>query len=349
MTDLVQLTYFDETTQTEKDCYPVVAAQATRNIGEIVASTIPLTDAGLHLLDGALIQGRGIYSAFYDYMVTLWRDGYTQLFWGESDWQSYVTNHGVCGKFVLDEANRTVRLPKVTGIIEGTTDVNALGDLVQAGLPNITGYVNKVRTKDTDLPSGGAFQSDLLNSNLQNYWEGARNTNAANISFDASRSSSIYGNSSTVQPQTIKVLYYIVIANSTKTDIQVDIDNIATDVNGKADTDLTNCTNVANIKMAHNAMPSNTYVALTFSHGASYTAPADGYFSIIGYGGGAGTIMALISPNIAVGSTTINNTSAAQAYIYLPVKKGTVVNAYQYNGTVSALRFYYAVGSESEV
>ena len=31
-----------------------------RNIGEIVASPLPLTDAGLHLLDGSLIQGGGI-------------------------------------------------------------------------------------------------------------------------------------------------------------------------------------------------------------------------------------------------------------------------------------------------
>ena len=60
------------------------------------------------------------------------------------------------------------------------------------------------------------------------------------ISFDASSSNSIYGNSNTVQPQSVKVLYYVVIATSTKTQIQVDLDNIATDLNGKADVDLTN-------------------------------------------------------------------------------------------------------------
>jgi hypothetical protein len=37
-----------------------------------------------------------------------------------------------------------------------------------------------------------------------------------------------------------KVLYYIVVATSTKTDIEVDIDEIATDLNGKADVDLSN-------------------------------------------------------------------------------------------------------------
>ena len=59
--------------------------------------------------------------------------------------------------------------------------------------------------------------------------------------YELSRScsSSIYGNSSTVQPQSIKVFYYIVIATKTKTDIEVDIDEIATDLNNKAnDTDV---------------------------------------------------------------------------------------------------------------
>jgi hypothetical protein len=40
----------------------------SRNIGQIIPSAIPLTDAGLHLLDGSLILGNGIYSDFVDYM-----------------------------------------------------------------------------------------------------------------------------------------------------------------------------------------------------------------------------------------------------------------------------------------
>ena len=38
-----------------------------RNVGEIITSTLPLTDAGLHLLDGTLLQ-YGIYKEFIDYM-----------------------------------------------------------------------------------------------------------------------------------------------------------------------------------------------------------------------------------------------------------------------------------------
>ena len=202
------------------------------NIGQIIPSAIPLTDAGLHLLDGSLILGNGIYSDFVDYIAGIY-DPTANYFCTEVEWQTAVTTYGVCGKFVYDSVNNTVRLPKITGFIEGTTDVSALGDLVEAGLPNITGVVGMV----VGNGQTGAFSSSAL---------GTRPTGETstyyNVNFDASRSSSIYGNSSTVQPQTIKAFYYIVIATSTKTDIQVDIDEIATDLNGKADVDLSNCT-----------------------------------------------------------------------------------------------------------
>ena len=45
---------------------------SSRNIGEIVTSTIPLTDSGLHLLDGSLIQGNGAYADFVDYISDLY-------------------------------------------------------------------------------------------------------------------------------------------------------------------------------------------------------------------------------------------------------------------------------------
>ena len=208
----------------------------SRNIGEIVASTIPLTDAGLHLLDGALIDGYGIYSAFVEYIASIY-DASASYFCTEAQWQTSVNTYGVCGKFVYDSVNNTVRLPKVTGILEGTTDVTALGDLVEAGLPNITGEVAfKGQAGGNQYQASGAFSyieygNAGSDQGKNAYWR---------ADFNASRSSSIYGNSSTVQPQTIKCHYYIVIATSTKTDIQVDIDEIATDLNSKADVDLSN-------------------------------------------------------------------------------------------------------------
>lgn len=213
----------------------------SRNIGEIVSSTIPLTDAGLHLLDGALLQ-YGSYQAFIDYIADLYDSGdYDDIFETEANWQTSVTTYGVCGKFVYEPSSNTVRLPKITGFVEGTTDVTALGDLVEAGLPNITawmkGYLN------TTLDASGAFQFYNSGYGHDGSWRQSLQSGGGDysgVTLNASRSSSIYGNSTTVQPQTIKVLYYIVVATSTKTDIQVDIDEVVTDLNGKADTDLSN-------------------------------------------------------------------------------------------------------------
>jgi hypothetical protein len=223
------------------DAFAASGGGSSRNIGEIVSSTVPLVDAGLHLLDGALIQGSGIYSAFVTYIIGL-KTTYPDLFTTEALWQETNTNYGVCGKFVHDTTNNTIRLPKITGIIEGTTDLTALGDLIEAGLPNITGSVtpgNGASKEDGTYSSTGALYT-TSGTAIGNQASGG--SNGAIWHLDASRSSSIYGNSTTVQPQTVKVLYYIVIANSTKTDIQVDIDEIATDLNGKVDkSDLQEC------------------------------------------------------------------------------------------------------------
>ena len=217
---------------------------SARQIGEIITSTLPLSSAGLHLLDGALIDGSGIYADFVTYIGNLYQNDPTAAYFtDETSWQASVTTYGVCGKFVYDSVNNTVRLPKLTGIIEGTTDLTALGDLVEAGLPNITGMArttvsgDSISAQRTGALSNTARTNDNLQTNYGNYWTGFQS-----ISLDASLSNPIYGNSATVQPQTIKCLVYIVIATVTKTEIQVDIDNIVTDLNGKADTDLLNLT-----------------------------------------------------------------------------------------------------------
>ena len=118
------------------------------------------------------------------------------LFFTEEQWKDCVAKYGSCGKFVYSDDG--VRLPKVSDIVQGTTDASELGDMIEAGLPNITGTFTA---------------SDI-----------------------------VYGRSGTVQPQTIKALLYIVVATAIKTPVEVDIDEIATDLNGKADKDFSNAT-----------------------------------------------------------------------------------------------------------
>lgn len=291
-----------------------------------------------------------------------WWSGKTEKragFLTEEEWQQTVTTYGSCGKFVYDSVNNTVRLPKVSDILQGTTDLTAIGDLVEAGLPNITGESQLTVTGDAAIGATGAGAirtgHHATNIGVQEVSKSGRQLGGP-WNFDASRSNSIYGNSSTVQPQTIKVLYYIVIANSTKTDIQVDIDQIATDLNGKADVDGTNIvsnfstslvnnmSDTANIYMSGMSMPSDTAVTLSVgASGTQYTAPANGWFGFSCTVSNSGFI-GLYSQNLGISSQHTGGND-----VYMPVKKNKNVQI-SYGGNVSrfSLRFVYAQGSESE-
>lgn len=213
---------------------------SSRNIGEIVSSTIPLTDVGLHLLDGALIQGSGSYADFVDYIAGL-VSTYPDLFTTESAWQTAVTTYGVCGKFVYDSVNNTVRLPKYNfKIYTGGGTASVVGNGTALGLTNGNkeGYLSSWRPGSSVSGTLALSNSSTLGNNSGNYATGS--TSAFGISLDPEKSGLVAQLSDITT--SLDGYYYIVIATSTKTDIEVDIDEIATDLNGKADIDLSNCT-----------------------------------------------------------------------------------------------------------
>lgn len=313
---------------------------AGKSIGEIVASAIPLSDSGLHLLDGTLLSGSGIYKEFVDYIASIYSSALS-YFTSEADWQSSVSRYGSCGKFVYDSVNNTVRLPKISNILQGTTNPNALGNLTEAGLPNITGRFQGAGENAGDAV--GAFYR------IGAGWQVSNSGDRDNIyGFDASRSSSIYGKSTTVQPETIKVFYYIVLTNDPKTAIQVDIDNIATDLNGKADVDFTNVNDSGSSLCANWAMPSSTSVNLTLGPSQStYTAPANGWFVFSKPATQVNQYVYARTSDALCAEAQVNYVSGLGIFS-LPVRKGsTIYIDYSLAGT-GEFKFVYAQGSESE-
>lgn len=95
--------------------------------------------------------------------------------------------------------------------IEGTTSLSEVGSYVEAGLPNILGTVSGIKFQKAD-PSTGAFEGDGIQ-----FVEGINNSNPSQNqmyswsrpNFSAARSSSIYGNSSTVHPDSLRFLALI--------------------------------------------------------------------------------------------------------------------------------------------
>ena len=95
----------------------------------------------------------------------------------------------------------TFQLPNFTDrAVWGANDFG----YIEAGLPNITGYIDRIRRLNQSFDAGGCFRGQLsISSGDSNYGGGVVRT--ARFDISASNSNPIYGKSQTVQPPAIKV------------------------------------------------------------------------------------------------------------------------------------------------
>ena len=77
---------------------------------------------------------------------------------------------------------------------------NSIGDLTEAGLPNIT-YTQSNQGFPLSITTTGALQTAYASTKSLDAFSGGDGTYLPD--FDASRCSSIYGNSNTVQPLSV--------------------------------------------------------------------------------------------------------------------------------------------------
>lgn len=209
-------------------------------VGSIFASAIPQTDARVHLLDGSTIAQTGVYETFANLIKTLVSAG-NNISCTQSQFDSDVSLTGNCGKFVIDNTAGTIRLPKITTFIQGLSSITNIGSSLSAGLPNIegsfytragAGYNGAVANADGSftytLNSGTGDFSPIATSGSTGYPLSVTSFNANN----GASTKNIYGNSSTVQPNSTQYPYYIVLASGYKSSQVTDIDNIMNDING---------------------------------------------------------------------------------------------------------------------
>lgn len=104
------------------------------------------------------------------------------------------------------DGSTTFNLPNAGGrFLECTTSTSQVGTKLEAGLPNITGTAGILM--GGDCPKTGAFAKES-----ESPWGGDSSWNNGRFfSFDASRSSSVYGRSSSVQPASLRALVLIKI------------------------------------------------------------------------------------------------------------------------------------------
>ena len=113
--------------------------------------------------------------------------------------------------FEQSETVESVRLPAVVNV-QGLLDLQNLGMTVEAGLPNITGsFSGRLWSGD------GAFTP----SETRNIIPSGSGAGCDSMTFDASKSSPIYGATDTVQEEAIQYPYYIQIATGQETEVNI--------------------------------------------------------------------------------------------------------------------------------
>lgn len=125
-----------------------------------------------------------------------------------SEYATEISTNGVCGKFGWDgEGSATFKVPTLNDVfLEASNSVN--GGFVEAGLPNITGEIHW--NKGTENPtSSGVFNLSYTSISDSGHTALTVPNATTTFDFDASRSSTIYGNSTTVQPKSVKYSAYV--------------------------------------------------------------------------------------------------------------------------------------------
>lgn len=135
---------------------------------------------------------------------------------------SFFDTMGSAWFYGVDIENERVFLPR-NNYFEQASSID-VGQSIQAGLPNISGALtNKIIAGHAEANlATGPFS--IVGQGLAKI-AGGNGFQATDVYFDASRSNSIYGKSSTVQPNAVKKLLYICVGNTTNYESMTEVVN----------------------------------------------------------------------------------------------------------------------------
>ena len=245
------------------------------------------------------------------------------------------------------DGETTFNLPDLIGrFAEGSATP---GTVKEAGLPNLVGYSDTVGFSDMRFePTGCFYPAEEWNAGTFNIVEKTGTAGANVVRFDASHGNPTYGKSDTVQPPALTLLPCIKAFDAAVDSGLIDITELANEVAGKADTNLSNLSATGKAKAAHLAMPSGNYVGLSIPvTNTDVTAPADGYFySVIFATAASNGYMNFINRSTGFGVMSNVPASSAEKH-FMPVRKGDVVRV-EYNNLSeeTTFGFFYAEGSQ---
>lgn len=174
--------------------------------------------------------------------------GTEKLIVGLQQWNDIYNANGSCGKFAWSGTD--LKFPAINCFIQGlgtNGTLNDLAKLIPAGLPNITGACGTFGGESRgNLPDTGALWREV--GVAKNTGADSTGSGIKSVNIDASRSSSIYGNSTTVQPQSIKYPYIISIYNKIQNAAYIDLLELKENSVDKANITLDNVSNISGFR-----------------------------------------------------------------------------------------------------
>lgn len=176
---------------------------ASHTLGDFHFSLTPYMPDGVLALNGEQVS-RVTYSDLYEYVLSIHNqlvDSGKKYIVSDEEWQNIsLENNGYCPYYSYGDIDNHFRLPRMSGYIRATGEIDEAGNYVAEGLPNITGNFFAGTTTKTDLT--GAFSVTDTISYKQHGAGGGYTDQDISAKFDASRSNPIYGNSEHVTPET---------------------------------------------------------------------------------------------------------------------------------------------------
>lgn len=183
------------------------------NIFEIYYSASSQTPPGAYpLWTGETITNcKSLFPDFWKEALNRKKLGTISTVETEAAYNEKIKEYGQCGAFYIDELNGHLRLPKITTFIQGISGKGELSKEKKAGLPNITGNIYESASYTQDPKGDGVFKVTKAGAASTS---SMGKTSRSTVNMDASRLSSVYGSSTTVQPPSVQMALYIQVANN---------------------------------------------------------------------------------------------------------------------------------------
>ena len=233
-----------------------------RSIGEVYFSQSALaTDnsGALPLFTGETIASANtIYPEFYNWVLA-----HTELQCTSAEYETALTTYSECAKYVI--GGGSLRLPLIRNYIKAANTTEGIKN-IEAGLPNITGDWNSAQYIDAWSSNGAVYG---IQNNSAEYNSGSQGMRAY---FDASRSSAVYGKSSTVTPASTTLYPWVVAYAAAIPASTAQAAEFQQALSGKADTNLGNTTPSQSFKEMSVGWGFPDYSTGVQISGSSYTA-----------------------------------------------------------------------------